>query len=602
MPAGEHDFAAMAAAVLDAAPVAALLLAPGSATALAGNREAALLFGCPEEAVVEAWAHALREAPDLARRLTAVEAELRAEIFDARLPRQGLPPEAVLVRCRRITLAGRPVLTLGLVPVIRRRQAEEALAIAKQRLEVALAGADLGAWHWDAGTNCLEVTPRWAAMLGLPPPEGPLPLSAWEALVHPNDLPPTQARLAPMLKGRTDRYEAEFRMRHAAGHWVWIRARGQAVGRDAQGRVRAVAGTHFDLTEQRQAAAARAASEREARRRLTDLESLYRTAPLGLAQMDTELRFVRINEALADINGFPIEAHLGRRFWELLPDIRAAAEPLLRRVAETGETIRGAEISGETARAPGVQRDWIAQLYPLRDPETDEVTGIGIVCEEVTERRRSERARELLLRELDHRVKNLFAVIAGLVTYTARGAASPDSMHTMLLGRIQALAQAHDLVRPALGGALAMEEGGTAVQALATALMKPFRPGSLAAPGRVERVLLSGPPVRLGPTAAPPLALALHELATNAAKYGALSREAGQVTLSWSVQDAAEGNMLRLLWQERDGPATHQPGRTGFGHRLVTQSSGQLSGSAQFHWAEPGLTVELLLPMDRLGR
>ena len=135
--------------------------------------------------------------------------------------------------------------------------------------------------------------------------------------------------------------------------------------RDAAGRALAITGTHLDLTDLRRAAAAQANSEREARHRLADLELVYRTAPLGLAQMDRDLRFVRINQAMADMNGFPIETHLGRNVWDLVPDLRAAAEPLLRRgPAARAKPITGIEFTGETARDPGVKRDWVGALLP----------------------------------------------------------------------------------------------------------------------------------------------------------------------------------------------------------------------------------------------
>lgn len=595
-PAG---FADRAAALLAVAPVAALFLDPATGEALAGNAEAAHLLGCHPGAVGETWAHALGDSAALRQRLATVEATERAELFDARLARRAGPPEAVLIRARRLTLEGRVVLTIGLVPTIRRNRAETALIVANRRLEVALAGADLGAWVWDAASGLIEVTPRWAAMLGLPAPAEGIALPALAALIHPEDVPIARPRFAALRSGMAEHYEADLRMRHAAGHWVWIRSRARALERDSEGRALAIAGTHLDLTEQHRAASGQAASAREARRRLHDLESLYRTAPLGLAQMDRELRFVRINEALAEINGFPVEAHLGRRFWELVPDVREAAEPLLRQVLETGEPLTGIEITGETAKSPGIKRDWVEQFYPVRDPETGEVTGIGIICEEVTERRRADRARELLLRELDHRVKNLFAIIAGLVSFTARTAPSPAAMRATLTGRIEALARAHDLVRPALGGALVMEPGGTALAALAEALLDPFR-SELETQSR--RLALAGPAVRLGPTAAPPLALALHEMATNAAKYGALGRPEGQVALRWSmIPREGCSDALRLVWEESGGPPAPEPKRDGFGHRLVTQSAAQLGGAALFHWSLGGLAVELLLPLDRLS-
>lgn len=608
MPAGPDDAAgrrqavtgsaAALSQVLDAAPTAALLLQPEDQRVVAGNAEAATLLGCAAEDMPATWDTVLAGSCCLHSRLSEVRATTAAEVFDITLTLPGGLSCAVLVRARQVSLAGRTLLSVGLVSIARRRKAEAALATANRRLAVALAGADLGAWHWDAATGLLEVSPRWAAMVGRPPPTGGIPLDAWEALLHPDDVAPTRALLAPMVRGTSDRYETEFRLRHAAGHWVWIRTRGEVLDRDAAGRALAITGTHLDLTDLRRAAAAQASSEREARHRLAGLELVYRTAPLGLAQMDQDLRFVRINQAMADMNGFPIEAHLGRNAWDLVPDLRAAAEPLLRRVLAEGEAITGIEFTGETPREPGVKRDWVEHFYPVRDPETDDVLGVGLVCEEVTERKRAERARELLLRELDHRVKNLFAIISSLVSFTARAAVDTAAMRDTLLGRIQALAQAHDLVRPALGGPQSTQveplaSGGTSLDALVLALLHPFQADA----GEAERLVLQGPAVRLGPIAAPPLALALHELATNAAKYGALAQPGGAVAVRWS--EAAD-DMLQLVWREEGGPPVDTPRHAGFGHRLVTQSAAQLGGRTRFEWISEGLRVELLLPRGRL--
>lgn len=593
------------APLLEAVPVATLLLEPARLDLVAGNSEAAAILAAPQDALGPAWQEALAMPPDgpaLRERLGAVASRTLPEVFDAVLHRPGRPPRYLLVRARHVMFGGRELLSAGLVDITRRRRAETELAAAKDRLEVALRGADLGSWKWDARTRELEVSARWATMLGLEPPPAALRAQDWEVLVHPEDLPAARAALEAHLAGASDSYEAEFRMRHRDGHWVRILARGRTTERGADGRSVVVIGTHLDITARHAAEEARAASEREARRRLAELETIYRTAPLGLGQLDREFRFVRVNEALAEMNGWPVEAHIGRSVWELLPAFRAAAEPLLRRVMETGEPVTDVELSGETPKAAGVQRDWVEQFYPVRDPVTAEVVGVGLVCEEVTERKRAERARELLLRELDHRVKNLFAVIAGLVTFTARDAGTPQEMRARLLGRIGALAHGHDVVRPALAGGPVDQAGPMLVQLL-EALLEPFR----SAHGQPERLCLAGPPVSLGRTGGPPLALILHELATNAARHGALSRCGGRIGVEWSVQQPQDGTgetgpHLLLRWQEQGGPAAGTPGSAGFGHRLVVQSCAQLGGTARFDWAPEGLTVELRLPLERLAR
>lgn len=125
-----------------------------------------------------------------------------------------------------------------------------------------------------------------------------------------------------------------------------------------------------------------------------ELETVYANAPVGLCVLDRELRWVRINRALAEINGFSPEEHIGRRVTELLPDVAAQAEPALRRVLDTGEALLGVELRGTTPARPGVERRWIENFFPLRDGQ-GQVVGINVVCEEVTERRVVEEALRL---------------------------------------------------------------------------------------------------------------------------------------------------------------------------------------------------------------
>jgi PAS domain S-box-containing protein len=122
-------------------------------------------------------------------------------------------------------------------------------------------------------------------------------------------------------------------------------------------------------------------------------ESLLRTAPIGVAFVDPELRYLRINDELAAMNGAAAEAHLGRRVREMVPALAAALEPLLRRVLASGEPIVEYELSGETAAAPGERREWLESYYPVRDGD-GRVAAVQVVVREVTAQRRAERARD----------------------------------------------------------------------------------------------------------------------------------------------------------------------------------------------------------------
>ncbi|KAM3095238.1 PAS domain-containing protein [Phormidesmis sp. 146-12] len=122
-----------------------------------------------------------------------------------------------------------------------------------------------------------------------------------------------------------------------------------------------------------------------------EIEVIYNTAPIGLAVLDCDLRFVRINSRLAQINGLSVEVHLGRSVREIVPDLADAAEPLLRHVLETGEPLLDLEINGETSAQPGVKRTWNENWFPLRDA-TGRVVGVNIVVEETTQRKQFEAA------------------------------------------------------------------------------------------------------------------------------------------------------------------------------------------------------------------
>lgn len=144
---------------------------------------------------------------------------------------------------------------------------------------------------------------------------------------------------------------------------------------------------HFlDIGPAKRREAALRDSEARASARVAELELLYREAPLGLGLLDQQLKFARINAALADMNGFSIAEHLGRSVWDLVPDLKATAEPVLRGVLETGERVSDVRIVGETPARPGEVREWKEQFYPFRNSDGT-ILGVGIVCEEVTEQR-----------------------------------------------------------------------------------------------------------------------------------------------------------------------------------------------------------------------
>jgi PAS domain S-box-containing protein len=146
----------------------------------------------------------------------------------------------------------------------------------------------------------------------------------------------------------------------------------------------------------------RALDQETIRQQLAEIEAIYHTAPIGLAILDRDLRFVRLNQRLAEINGLSIADHVGRTVREIVPDLAATVEPLFRQVLETGEPLLGLEITGETAAQPGVQRTWIENWYPLK-AATGAIIGINAVVQEITQRKQA----ELALRDKEQQLQQL---------------------------------------------------------------------------------------------------------------------------------------------------------------------------------------------------
>lgn len=210
---------------------------------------------------------------------------------------------------------------------------------------------------------------------------------------------------------------------------------------------------------------------------------------------------------------------------------------------------------------------------------------------DVTERKRAEEAREMLAGEMNHRVKNIFAITAALTTISARSTTTKDEMVKDLRQRIVALSKAHDMVRPDHS----QQHKAALLGDLLAKLLEPYASTYLE-PGRVH---MSIPKVLVGEKSATALALVVHELATNSIKYGALSRATGRLDVACS----AEGGEVEMVWTESGGPPTSKPsGRAGFGTRLVVSSlSDQLGGTISASWPPTGVIITLKMSEARLG-
>lgn len=207
------------------------------------------------------------------------------------------------------------------------------------------------------------------------------------------------------------------------------------------------------------------------------------------------------------------------------------------------------------------------------------------------ELRRSAEARDLLGRELRHRIKNIFAIVGGLVSASSRAYPEASDFVGSLQGRLNALAKAQDYVHPA-EEARPHLANTLCVHALVETLLSPYA-------RRGERLSISGDDTEVGPGAATSIALIIHEQATNAVKYGSLSDERGRL----EVVGRIDGDRFRLEWKERAGPTVAgEPERQGFGSRLAARSAAQLDGEVSYRWPRDGLEMVLDVDRERLAR
>jgi PAS domain S-box-containing protein len=310
-----------------------------------------------------------------------------------------------------------------------------------------------------------------------------------------------------------------------------------------------------------------AANEERVLRSTAELQAIYSNAPLGLALVDRDLRFISVNGLLAEMNGVPTEAHAGRTMREVLPaSLAERIEPLYRRVLATGEP--GAEmLVRETMAAPGRTRHWRVGCHPVRN-ETGTVWAVCALVQDVTERIEAEQARDNVARELRHGVQNLLAMVQGLAARTSRDAGGhPERFIAEFGSRLAALGRASKLLNV---------EAWQPVHcaALVRAALDPWLPKGIDLTG-------GGPEEPhtfvVGRGQAQALALALHELATNAVSHGAWSLPGGHVAVH-CAQDA--DGVAQIDWVETGGPEC-PPGlaKDGFGAWLLLQALPRQLGS-----------------------
>ncbi|MET0257199.1 MAG: HWE histidine kinase domain-containing protein [Methylobacterium sp.] len=485
----------------------------------------------------------------------------------------------------RLTMTPAPRQSLAdteLVAVVEPVDADE-LVRAEQNRD-ALVAAGLGEWRWESESGQVSLSRRAGQILGYPAGR-----SARWSMMQTGFLAEDYERIQGIVGSalaRREPWEFESRFtRGGDGMDVAIGVRGEPVF-GADGTLSGMVGIVRNVT--RRIEAQRVLREREQRLRVAT--SL---AQLGIFEWhlldDTA---IWENERMFEIFGRPqSEGGLGKgellnRFLhpEDRPHVRRAITSALRgdgilkvsgriRHFDTGAW-RSIEMAGRFERdAPG--------RLPSRL--------IGVVAD-ITERVQAQERQTLLIRELHHRVKNTLATVQAIVGSTARTATSIDSFYEAFVGRIKSLSHTHSVLTEDTWQTARLH--GLLVNEL-TPYIETEEDGSLE-----DRVTLDGPEVDLPSDIAVPIGMAIHELTTNAAKYGALSTRRGRIAISWSIVPGGEAGILHFSWRESEGPPVSVPSRQGFGSRLLQRVlTTQVQAEVHSEYPPEGFRLSMRAPL-----
>ena len=292
------------------------------------------------------------------------------------------------------------------------------------------------------------------------------------------------------------------------------------------------------------------------------------------------------------IFGYSAEEALGQRITILIPPDRIDEETRIIESLRQGKRVPSFDTI--RLRKDGEQVHVSVTISPLKNIDGT-IIGASKIARDITERKLAQDRQALLMREMRHRVNNLFLVINAIVSLSARSADSPAEMARAVQGRLSALTRAHELARPGLIDLTGSFHHETSLRGLIAAIFEPYADDRSKIPARF---IFVGPDLRISEQAVTNVALVLHELATNAAKYGALSIVGGVVQISSRL----DGENLCLTWREEGGPeVAERPEGEGFGGVLTRQVIvNQFQGKLEREWHAGGLVMQMEIPISHL--
>jgi PAS domain S-box-containing protein len=401
------------------------------------------------------------------------------------------------------------------IDITDRKRAEEALAESEERYRTIYDQAAIGLKRVSlADGRIIDANAKLCAMLGYSADE--LSRLTVADLTHPDDLPREGALMARLLAGELQNYAIEKRYRRGDGTDLWVRVT-SSIARGSAGAYRVSIVEDVDQRRRAEIALAEYAQR---------LSLALGAARMGDWSWDAATDMVTLSERATEIFGIPAGPHMT---WAGLRGLLHPADAERVRLAvEEAVANRGQYDIEYRIRRPSDRREaWVAAKGQAVHGGACAGRGMTGVVQDITERKQVEERQSLLIRELHHRVKNTLATVQAIVGSTARTSSSIDEFYSAFVGRIVSLAHTHSL--------LTEDEWQTvALRKLLSDELRPYDEGG-------RRVALSGPDVELTSDLAVPIGMAIHELTTNAAKYGAFSRRGGRVEVRWDVATGDDG-------------------------------------------------------------
>jgi PAS domain S-box-containing protein len=466
------------------------------------------------------------------------------------------------------------------IDVTERKQTEHALAERNTQLELGSNAARIGSFSIDFSTSVVKLTPGCATIFGLPEGTAEMSRAVGRELVHPEDLPQLELRRDQTFLAQQREFIAQFRIVRADNREVrWIETR-NLIFYDPRGKPSQLIGVSIDFTERK------LAEDMVAERNL-QLELAGRAGRVGCFAYDLNTEIMQISQGYAFIHGFPegtAEIARSKCLATVHADDVARVEQF--RTEAFRERRREYNLEYRIIHPDGEVR-WVeTRCFISYNSEgcAHRVIGVSI---DITERRRAEEGQRILVAELDHRVKNALATVSAVISHTRQGARTIAGFADALEGRIRSMAITQELLS-------SRQWQGLSLADLVRREIAPY-----ATRNNTE---INGPDVTLRAEAGQALAMVLHELATNAAKYGALSTKYGRVSVRWDRLNGQSRSYLVLDWRETGGPPVVPTVNSGYGTSTIRDLLAyEFGGTVDLVFAPEGVQCHLELTADWLS-